>query len=100
MSILGSVRDMEDTQKVSETHFPRCHPEHNEAGDPPEGYQPQETENCWHCETPTTRGCNCDRCLDFTDGIPNVVYHCSTCRRYWAQMRLRVTDIKFDPATR
>lgn len=90
---------MENTQKVSETHFPRCHPEHNEAGDPPEGYQPQETENCWHCETPTTRGCNCDWCLDFTDGVPNVVYHCPTCRRYWAQMRLRVTDIKFDPVT-
>lgn len=89
---------MSATASVTEDHFAGCHPEHAEAGDPPEGYRSQDIEDCWHCGTPTTRGCNCESCLDFTDGVPNVVYHCPTCRRWWAQMCLRVAEIKFGPA--
>jgi hypothetical protein len=76
-------------------HFRGCHPEHDTAGEAPEGYQQQETEPCWHCATPTTRRCNCEWCLDFTDGVPNVLYHCKTCGRYWGQMHLRITELTF-----
>ena len=78
-------------------HFPGCHPE--DAEDPrqvPDGYQPQETENCWHDGTPTTRGCNCAACWDGADDIPpSAIYHCPTCKRWWAWMTLNITEITF-----
>ncbi len=86
------------TEHREPEHFPGCHLE--DAEDPretPKGYQPQETEDCWHCGTPTTRGCNCESCLDFSDGILNVVHHCPVCRRWWAWMTLNIAKITFGP---
>ena len=81
-------------------HFPGCHTE--DAEDPrqvPDGYQPGETENCWHCGTPTTRGCHCADCLDGAGYIPpEASYHCRTCGRWWAWMTgLSITEITFGP---
>ncbi len=79
-------------------HFPGCHPE--DAEDPretPEGYQPQDTENCWHCGTPVTRGeCLCIDC-QYDDYIPpGAIYHCPACKRWWAWMTgLNITQITF-----
>lgn len=39
-------------------HFRGCHSQEAEAPEPPEGSQPQDTEDCWHCGTPAPRGCN------------------------------------------
>jgi hypothetical protein len=78
-------------------HFPGCHPEHAE--DPrrmPAG-QIADTEPCWHCGTPTSRGCYCLDCLDAADYIPpSASYHCGTCGRWWAWMTgLNITEITF-----
>jgi hypothetical protein len=82
---------------VSETvtgHFPGCHPEDAEAPETP-GHKPQETEDCWHCGTPTPHGCGCLACVDAFD-LPGVSYHCPTCRRWWAYMTgLNITTITF-----
>jgi len=81
---------------MSETeHFPGCHPEDDEdTRDQPDGYQPQDTEDCWHCGTPTPRGCRCWDCLD-VDDTGRGMYHCPVCRRWWGYMTLRVTKITF-----
>ena len=79
-------------------HFPGCHPEDAEAArddsDAPKGL---DTENCWHCGTPTSRGCHCDDCIDASDYIPPAaIYHCPTCGRWWAYMTgLNITTITF-----
>jgi hypothetical protein len=79
-------------------HFPGCHPEDaegaREAGGAPAG---QETEDCWHCGTPTPRGCYCLECQDEADYIPTTAtYHCPVCKRWWAWMMPRITTIAFD----
>jgi hypothetical protein len=78
-------------------HFPGCHPEDAEdQREVPEGYEPQETEACWHCVTTTTRGCNCADCWEGVDYVPpSAVYHCPTCRRWWAWMWPVITEITF-----
>jgi hypothetical protein len=77
-------------------HFLGCHPEDGEAPDNPEGYQPQATEPCWHCGTPTPRGCNCDDCwADADDKPPSAIHHCTTCGRWWAHMYLNITKLTF-----
>ena len=80
-----------------EEHFEGCHPEHSEGDGNPPGYEPQETEPCWHCGTPTTRGaCNCSDEYEYADYIPpGAAYHCPKCRRWWAHMKLNVTKITF-----
>jgi hypothetical protein len=82
-------------------HFPGCHPEHEEGTSPGHGYQPAETEECWHCGTPTPRGCNCSECWENSDYIPpTAAYHCKTCGRWWAWMTgLNVTTITFGEPT-
>jgi hypothetical protein len=77
-------------------HFPGCHPE-DAQGKQEAGHQPQETENCWHCGTPTPRGCNCAECWDGADYIPpSASYHCKTCGRWWAWMTgINITEITF-----
>ena len=79
-------------------HFPGCHPE--DATDPrevPEGHEPAETETCWHCGTPTPRGCHCWDCEDAgTYMDPAAIYHCPVCKRWWAYMAgLNITTITF-----
>ena len=65
-------------------HFRRCHPQDAEAPEPPEGNQPQDTEDCWHCGTPTPRGCNRPDCREGADYVPPAAsYHCRTCGRWW-----------------
>lgn len=82
----------------TEEHFKGCHPEHEHSprnATPPD---PQEAEECWHCATPTTRGCDCYECWDSADDVPpDAVYHCSTCGRWWAYMQPRITTIVFNP---
>jgi hypothetical protein len=87
-----------DQPPAAAAHFPGCHPEDAEAPETP-GHQQQETEECWHCGTPVTRGCNCTACWDSADDVPpGAVYHCQTCRRWWAYMHLNVTRITFGEA--
>ena len=78
-------------------HFPGCHPEHAESEpDRPDTRQPDQSDACWHCGTVTPRGCNCAGCWDGADDIPpSAVYHCPTCKRWWAYMSLRVTTLTF-----
>lgn len=79
-------------------HFPGCHPEDAEdRRELPEGEQIRGTENCWHCGTPTTRGtCFCADCRDETYIPQAAVYHCPTCKRWWAWMTgLNITTITF-----
>jgi hypothetical protein len=81
-----------------DTHFPGCHPE--DAEDPRQvanGYEPQETEDCWHCGTPVTLGCHCADCLASADYVPpTATYHCPACSRWWAWMTgLNITTITF-----
>jgi len=87
-----------DGAAVSGTgHFPGCHPEDAEdRREVPAGYRPQDTETCWHCGTPTPRGCNCADCRDGADYVPpSAVYHCPACRRWWAWMTPVITEITF-----
>jgi hypothetical protein len=80
-------------------HFPGCHPEDAEAAREAPNPIP-DTEPCWHCGTPTTRGtCYCADCMD-EDYIPqSAVYHCPLCARWWAYMTgLNVTEITFGEA--
>ena len=79
-------------------HFPGCHPE--DAEDPrevPEGYQPGDVEECWHCGTPARRGaCRCADCLGGDYIPPGAMYHCPACKRWWAWMTgLNITTITF-----
>jgi hypothetical protein len=79
-------------------HFPGCHPEDardDREADPATVGQP--VENCWHCGTPTPRGCTCDDCRDAADYIPpSAIYDCPLCRRWWAWMTgLNITTITF-----
>ena len=76
-------------------HFPGCHPE--DAEDTRQTPSPiPDTENCWHCATPTSRGtCGCAECWD--GYVPaSSVYHCPTCKRWWAYMIPRITEITFN----
>lgn len=80
-------------------HFRGCHPDHERDDSPKEeGYQPQDTEACWHCGTPTVRGeCGCYECWESADDVPpESVYHCRTCGRWWAWMHPRITTIVFN----
>jgi hypothetical protein len=87
----------------ADEHFPGCHPEDARAPDSPPlgrgvpGYQPQETEACWHCGTPTSHGCGCSECWENADYVPpSAAYHCRTCGRWWAWMTgLNITTITF-----
>ena len=86
------------TDTAPADHFPGCHPEHAEGERKAPAGEIRDTEDCWHCGTPTTRGdCNCADCLDGADYVPpSAVYHCSTCRRWWAWMTgLNITTITF-----
>lgn len=81
-------------------HFPGCHPEDAQAPDSRmkrEGYAPQETEECWHCDNATAHGCNCWECQENADYVPpSAAYHCKTCGRWWAWMTgLNITTITF-----
>ena len=78
-------------------HFPGCHPEDAEdLREVPKGYKPQETEDCWHCGTPASRGCNCADCWEGADYVPpSAVYHCPVCGRWWAWMTPVITEITF-----
>jgi len=79
-------------------HFPGCHPEDDESTRKPNAGEIQDTEGCWHCGTPTTRGdCNCAECRENAGYVPpSAVYHCRTCGRWWAWMTgLNVTTITF-----
>jgi hypothetical protein len=81
---------------VADEHFPGCHPE--DAEDPRESPgTPAETEDCWHCGTPTPHGCDCADCWKDADVIsPTAIYHCPTCGRWWAYMTgLNITTITF-----
>lgn len=87
---------------VAPEHFLGCHPEQDERA--PENDRPTseipDTEPCWHCGTPTTRGaCGCADCWDGAEYIPpSAVSHCPTCGRWWAYMTgLNVTTITFEP---
>jgi hypothetical protein len=76
-------------------HFPGCHPEHAEDPRKAPAGEIQDTEPCWHCGTPTSRGCNCQECCKQAIHIaPSAVYHCATCGRWWAWMTgLNITEI-------
>ena len=88
------------TETADTEHFTGCHPEDAEAPEPPEGYKRQETEDCWHCGTPTRRGCNCADCWEGSDYVPpSAVYHCRTCGRWWAWMTPVITKITFGEAS-
>jgi hypothetical protein len=78
-------------------HFRGCHPEDAQAPETPDGYEPQETEDCWHCGTPTPRGCSCAECWESADYVPpTAIYHCPACGRWWAYMTgLNITTIEF-----
>jgi len=79
-------------------HFPGCHPEHAEDRREVPPAAIEDTEPCWHCGTPTTRGeCRCPDCWDSADHIPvSAIYHCRTCGRWWAWMTgLNITTITF-----
>lgn len=78
-------------------HFIGCHPEDEHSPEQPPGYEPQDTEDCWHCKTPTSRGCGCYDCE--TNGVipASCIHHCSTCGRWWAYMTgLNITTITFN----
>lgn len=77
-------------------HFYGCHPEHEQGSQVP-GHEPQDVEECWHCGTPTRRGCDCSECWNGADYIPTAAsYHCPTCGRWWAWMTgLNITSITF-----
>jgi hypothetical protein len=85
-------------------HFPGCHPEDAHAPEPAETPVSQiaDTEDCWHCGTPTRRGCNCADCLDAEVYMPpSAIYHCETCERWWAYMTgLNITTITFGEDSR
>jgi hypothetical protein len=78
-------------------HFPGCHPEHAEGRREAPIGEIQDTGDCWHCGTPTSRGCNCLECYDNAGYVPpTAVYHCKTCGRWWAWMTgLNITTITF-----
>lgn len=79
-------------------HFPGCHPEHAEDRREASVASLAETEPCWHCGTPTRRGyCGCSDCWEGSDYIPvSAVYHCPTCKRWWAWMTgVNITTITF-----
>jgi hypothetical protein len=78
-------------------HFPGCHPEHaRDERDPDKLPDPGEVQDCWHCGTPTPQGCTCLDCLDGDDYVPHTaIYHCPTCKRWWATMRPVITKITF-----
>lgn len=79
---------------MTDEHFKGCHPEDGKAPKVP-GREPTETEGCWHCQTPTSRGCRCGECWDGEDGIaPSAIYHCALCGRWWAYMELNITEIR------
>ena len=85
---------------VSE-HFYGCHPEDAEDHRPFKAVSEiADTESCWHCGTPTSRGCSCPECLDSADYVPpSAIYHCDTCGRWWAYMTgLKLTTIEFGAA--
>lgn len=86
------------TPETPASHFPGCHPEDAEdpRGDKPAG-EIGSTEDCWHCGTPTTRGCDCADCWDASDYVPpTAIYHCPVCKRWWAYMTgLNLTTITF-----
>jgi len=66
-------------------HFPGCHPGDDEAPSAGPRNEAAVTEDCWHCGTPTSQGCNCADCFDSAGYIPpSLIYHCQTCRRWWA----------------
>jgi ribosomal protein S14 len=81
---------------MSAGHFPGCHPEDAQASERGK-YQGGQPEDCWHCGTPTSQGCNCLECSgDSADYIPTTaIFHCRACGRYWAYMSLRVTTLTF-----
>jgi hypothetical protein len=79
-------------------HFDGCHPEDDkDPRETPEGHQSGGIEDCWHCGTPTKQGCGCFDCYDAADYIPpTAIYHCPTCKRWWAYMTgLNITTITF-----
>jgi len=80
-------------------HYIDCHPEDDHGPDAPEGYEPQYTEQCWHCATSTDMGCYCLDCVDNAHLIPpGNVYHCRRCGRWWAYMTgLNITTITIEP---
>lgn len=73
-------------------HWKGCHPEDAKSPGTPDGWQPSDSEDCWHCGTPTSKGCDCSVCLRDDDDVPaTAVYHCPTCGRWWAYMSFPVT---------
>jgi hypothetical protein len=76
-------------------HFPGCHPEDAEDRQKKPLGELGGVEDCWHCGTPTSRGCNCADCWDGADYVPpSAIYHCPTCKRWWAWMTgLNITTI-------
>ena len=84
--------------KMATEHFPGCHPEDAEDPRPSKPVEEiQDTEDCWHCGTPAPRGCDCADCWDAADYMPpTAIYHCPTCKRWWAYMTgLNITEITF-----
>lgn len=70
---------------ISTDHFLGCHQEDDKAPDHPDGHIAQDTEQCWHCHTPTDMGCYCLGCFADAQYIqPGSVYHCKLCGRWWA----------------
>lgn len=83
--------------QTDDLHFKGCHPEDEHSPHEVKGYEHREVEACWHCQTSTTRGCNCYECWDNADDVPpDVVFHCPTCGRWWAYMWPRITTITFN----
>ena len=78
-------------------HFPGCHPDDEDRRELAAGEQIRDTEPCWHCGTPTTRGaCRCADCLNDDYIPPGALYHCPACKRWWAWMTgLNITAITF-----
>lgn len=69
------------TPDTPEPHGWLCHPEDNQA--PPGGPNGAPgPENCWHCDTLTETGHDCETCRDAGE-ITGLVYHCPTCGRWW-----------------
>lgn len=89
--------------EVKPEHFEGCHPEHENAPtDPQRTWQElidTTVEGCWHCGATTTRGCRCIDCFDNQDYVPtHAVFHCPTCRRWWAYMQPQITTLDFGGA--
>lgn len=82
---------------MSAEHFPGCHPEDAEDIREDHTYEGGQPENCWHCGTPTPQGCSCLDCYDAADYVPpTAIFHCPTCKRWWAYMTgLNITTITF-----